>query len=184
MMKINLCNVCLATALFLLYCNARSVAQSSVKPIGAKSSSQPRMVSNLLPGAPSQQTQRIDDAILAFRHQLAQDHRQQFSSLLTKQVVLSAISSARQSYEAHKSMLPARLNKDYQMNIGLMQQVTSGGVWPKGAYFSPFYQLTDAKGITYQGLGVRLVIVDPQHPGQQLAGSSWPIVDVWYGRIE
>ncbi len=170
--------------LSLLYGHAACLAQSSVKPTGVKSSSQMRLAANLLPDAPSHQTQSMDDALAAFRHQLARDHKQEFSSLLTKQVVLRAINSAQQGYEANQIMLRAALGQSYQKNIGLMQQITKGGPWPKGAYFSAFYQLQDAKGITYQGLGVRLVVMDPQHPGHELLGSSWPIVDTWYGRIE
>ena len=71
-----------------------------------------------------------------------------------------------------------------QKNLRLMDRLARGGSWPKGAYFDAFYQLTDVKGVTYDGLGVRLAVPDPQNPKQQLVGSSWPIVDVWYGRFE
>lgn len=179
MTKFNFCCLCVGAALSLLCCDTCSLAQSGAKPSGPA-----RAVLHFLTDAPSHQTQSIDDALAAFQHRLVRDHKQQFSTLLTKQTVLDAIRSAHQGYEAKRALLRPMLGDYYQKNLALMQQIIKEGAWPKGAYLSAFYQLTDTNGITYQGLGVRLVVLDPQHPGKQLIGSSWPIVDVWYGRIE
>lgn len=191
MLKPNFRHICVGTVLLLLACNIEVLA----KP-GGKHNSKVGAVADLLPsgalrpgtsleGLPPHPPQSVDEAVAAFQRQLVRDHEEQFSSLLSKQTLLSAIRSAQQNYEEDKPGLQSAFRGNYyQKNVDLMQHITHGGRWPRGAYLSAFYQMTDVKGITYHGIGVRLSVRDPQHPSQQLVGSSWPILDVWYGHGE
>ncbi|HEY3332042.1 MAG TPA: hypothetical protein VGK19_18570 [Capsulimonadaceae bacterium] len=135
-----------------------------------------------LRGAPTTRTRSLDDALVVLRARLQRDGKGKYLPLVTRPAVLSALWTSAKTYEGDMGNLGPALVPKYKYNVALMRQIAAGGAWPKGSFFDVFYTLHDENGVVYDGIGVRLVVMDTADPDRELIGSSWPIVDVWYGR--
>ncbi len=136
------------------------------------------------------QSQTLSDALGLVRHQLMRDGKEQFLPLVTEPAIRQAIRSALASYQADLSSLtpPAASEEEqkvvfenFQTVAAIYRQIAETGNWPEGATFAHFYELGTDRGISSQGLGLRLEV---NKPGKEGEGFALPVIDMWYGKTE
>lgn len=129
------------------------------------------------------QAQTLSDALGLVRQQLVRDGKEQFLPLVTEPAIRQAIRSAVASYQAKLSSeeQPEVVFEDFQAVASIYRQIAETGNWPQSATFFQFYELGTVRGISSQGLGLRLQL---KTPGKEGEGFSLPVVDVWYGKTE
>ena len=127
----------------------------------------------------------LAEAIEVCQEELRQDDKSAFVGLLTEESMRDAIHTAIRSYE---ELLDSRgqeqdgEQKAYFNDVvkPIYVQIATDGVWHEDCRFHNLYGLTDKRGISYDGLLLRLQI---ETPTAQFQGFSLPIVDVLYGRV-
>ena len=62
-----------------------------------------------------------------------------------------------------------------------LEQIAEDGSWPKRCALSGYYRLQDSRGITYDGLGLRLIVSTPD---AEFQGFALPILMLFYGRFQ
>lgn len=116
------------------------------------------------------------------RQRLAEDGKEQFASFFDEESLKRAIIKGVESYES----LPGDVHFDGGLEFfrdyvkPMLLGIAETGVWPDNGMVETFYQLTDERGVTYEGLGACL---EMRFPRARFPGFSLSILDVWYGRF-
>jgi hypothetical protein len=125
----------------------------------------------------------LAEAVELVRGQLVQDGKPEYAALLTEARVRAAMQTAIEKTDRNIDD-QEKLNagtKEYWQNIAkpVYLQIIETGKWPANCAFDGFYGVTDKRGISYDGLGLRLTISTPQ---DKFKGYGLPILDLYFGR--
>lgn len=108
----------------------------------------------------------------------------EYSALLSEQRVREAIRVGLKSYEVGPNKLkdnPEGHAKYFDEVVKpVYLKIAKDGVWPENCHFSYFFALSDKNGVSYDGLGLRLLV---STPGENFHGFGLPVVDLFYGRF-
>lgn len=124
----------------------------------------------------------LNDALKVMHDQLHKDDKGEYVALLSEERVRHAIRSAISSYEALMNDGPQTPeSKEYfqkKVKPDLLR-IVDDDKWMPHCWFNSFYRLKEQpSGLTYEGLGLRIIM---KHDDRK--GFSLPIADLWYGRF-
>ena len=129
----------------------------------------------------------LTEAIGMYRQQLVKDDHSEYAALISEEKVRAAIGTAIRSYEnkladSEKSEEELARSRDYfQIVKPIYEQIAEDGSWPKRCALSGYYRLQGRRGVTYDGLGLRLIVSTPD---AEFSGFALPILMLFYGRGE
>ena len=107
---------------------------------------------------------------------------ERYASLISEATIRKSILTAIDSYEGMlddiETEFPGEEDRWQEVNPVCLD-VANNGKWSRACSFDCFYGWSDANNLSYDGLGLRLII---QRKDGQSGGL--PIVDLSYGRYE
>lgn len=127
----------------------------------------------------------LREAVDVLRSQLTEDGKSEYAALVTEQRIRDTIRTAVESndsvLEDHDKRNPG-VAEYWRTHIRpVYLNLAETGEWPAHCAFTRFYGLCDARGVGYEGIGLRLELKTPAVVGG--LGFALPVVDVWFGMV-
>ncbi len=125
----------------------------------------------------------LSDEVERIHRKLRADGKEHFVPIITEESLKRAILNGIRSYEA----LPDEVHQPFPGGMAhfenvvkpILLEIIEKGVWTDKGIVDIYYEQTDERGVTYEGLGASL---EMRTPGARCPGFSHAILDLWYGR--
>lgn len=122
----------------------------------------------------------LPDEVERIHRKLHVDGKDHFVQVITVESLKRAISKGMQSYQALPESREGGMQYFEDTIKPLLLNIVNWAIWPENGLVDIYYEQTDERGVTYEGLGASLEILTP---GASFPGFSLALIDLWYGRF-